>query len=89
MNYYFEDFTEQNYKSLVEKAKQKWEFIGFDEYNKAPKNSGGSLYLWRYDVDESPQRSLALAKIANQLSVKATYYVHLNSIFYNVLEVSV
>lgn len=46
MNYYFEDFTEQNYKSLLLKAKAKWQFIGFDEYNESPinaqKSGGGS-----------------------------------------------
>lgn len=94
MNYYFEDFTEQNYKSLLLKAKQKWQFIGFDEYNESPLNAqksggGGSLCLWRHDVDASPHRSLALAIAENALSIKATYYVHLNSIFYNALEVSV
>lgn len=46
MNYYFEDFTEQNYKSLLLKAKAKWQFIGFDEYNESPINaqkSGGGV----------------------------------------------
>jgi hypothetical protein len=42
--------------------------------------------LWRHDIDVSVHRALALATIEREEGVRATYFVHLHSRFYNTLE---
>ena len=51
--------------------------------------SGDGIALWRHDIDFSPQRALALARIEAELGLTATYYVLLGSAFYNPFEVAV
>ena len=76
-----QDFTEQAYRALVKQAKQRYEFLPFDRA--APADNG---VLWRHDIDMSVHRALALAKIEHDEGVRATYFVHLHSRFYNALE---
>ena len=45
--------------------------------------------LWRHDIDVSPHRALAQARIEHGEGVCATYFVWLHSPFYNALEVEV
>ena len=45
--------------------------------------------LWRHDVDFSIHRASSLAKIENELGVKATYFLKLHSEFYNLFEKSI
>ena len=42
--------------------------------------------LWRHDIDLSPHRALALARIEAGLGICATYLVRVRSPFYNVFE---
>lgn len=42
--------------------------------------------LWRHDIDMSPHRALRLATIEAAAGARTTYFVHLHSPFYNVLE---
>lgn len=81
--YNFKDFTEEHYKKLLSLAKDKYVFITYDQYND---KSIENKILWRHDIDFSPNRALALAKIENTFNVKATYFLHLHSEFYNLLE---
>lgn len=51
MNYYFEDFTESNYKAILKKLiYEGYEFIRFD-FEKI--NAKAKVVLWRHDVDLS------------------------------------
>lgn len=81
MNYNFEEFTEIEYIHLLRVAKSNWDFISFADYKKL-----GNLCLWRHDIDLSIQRAYRLAQIEAEEEVKATYFVHLHSEFYNALE---
>ena len=81
MNYSFEDFTEKNYKKLLKIAKRNYQILTYDEAL-----TNDSFILWRHDVDFSMHRALALAKIEKNEGVKATYFVQLGSIFYNLFE---
>ena len=76
-----QDFTESSYRALVQRAKQRYQFVTFDRAATA-----GSGVLWRHDIDMSVHRALALAKIERDEGVRATYFVHLHSRFYNALE---
>ena len=76
-----EDFTEARYRELVRRAKERYEFISFPEYATQRR-----AVLWRHDIDMSPQRALALARIEAEEGVRATYFVLLHSDFYNALE---
>ena len=45
--------------------------------------------LWRHDIDVSPHRGLALARLEREQQVVATYFVYLHSTFYNALEAQI
>jgi hypothetical protein len=75
------DFTEEHYRELLRLAKGRYRFMGFGD---AP--SDEPSILWRHDVDISPQRALALARIEVAVGVRATYFVLLHSPMYNALE---
>ena len=76
-----QDFTEGAYRELVRQAKQRYQFVTFDRALTAE-----SGVLWRHDIDMSVHRALALATIEHSEGVRATYFVHLHSRFYNALE---
>jgi len=79
--YHFEDFTEANYKKIIKKAKEKYEFVFYDKVTSEKK-----LAVWRHDVDISMHRALALAKVEHEAGVKATYFLQLSSPYYNLFE---
>lgn len=83
MDYYMEDFTESNYKRLLLLAKDKSRITTYED---ALENSG---IVWRHDIDLSINRALALNNIEKDLDVRAYYFIHLHSPFYNVMESSV
>src|SRR4051812_26225051 len=78
------DFTEEHYRELLRLAGEKYEFVSFTDTQRA-----GRTVLWRHDIDMSPQRALALARMEAEEEVAATYLVLLHSEFYNALESSV
>jgi len=84
LNYYFEDFTEKNYRTLLGLAKKNYVFESFSNMNEEKK-----IVLWRHDVDFSVHRALQLAKIEYEEEVKATYFFQLNSEFYNIFEAGI
>jgi len=78
------DFTEARYGALLERARTRFTFCGFAG---EPPRDGTAL--WRHDIDFSPQRALALAKIETSMGVRAIYFVQLGSSFYNPFETAV
>lgn len=76
-----DDFTTARYCEILAVAKTKFRFATF-----ANRHDEGSIALWRHDIDFSPQRALALARIEAEAGVLATYFVQLSSRFYNVFE---
>ena len=79
MTYHSEDFTEEQYRSLLQNIIHKCIFYNeIKEYN--------SFSLWRHDVDASPHRAYTLAKIEMEEGIKSTYFIQLGSIFYNIFE---
>lgn len=81
MNYRFEDFTETEYRKLLRLAKANWELISFTDYRKP-----GKVCLWRHDIDFSVHRAYRLAQIEAEEGIRATYFIHFHSKFYNALE---
>ncbi len=81
MNYHFEDFTEDQYRRLLQLAKKNWRFIDFPSYR-----SQSRTCLWRHDVEFSVHRAHHLAEIEAEEGVKATYFINLHSDFYNPLD---
>lgn len=75
------DFTEAAYRELVQAAKARYAFLSF-----ADAATADAGVLWRHDIDVSVHRAVALAGIEQSEGVRATYFVHLHSRFYNVLE---
>lgn len=81
MNDHREDFTEESYRDLLIAAAGRRRFAGFQEAH-----AETAIALWRHDVDCSPQRALALARIESGVGVQSTFFFMLTSEFYNVLE---
>jgi hypothetical protein len=78
------DFTEARYFGLLERSLRRFAFCDFaDDLRR------DGIALWRHDIDFSPHRALALAKIEASLGAKATYFVMLGSSFYNPFEAAV
>ena len=73
------DFTEKNYKKIIKRIRNKCIF-----YNEVGNKK--KFTLWRHDVDFSPHRAHALAKIEKTNNLKSTYFIQLNSAFYNIFE---
>ena len=77
----YTEFTEEGYINHLNIAKSKYSFLS---YSDALNNKPG--ILWRHDVDGSIHRAYKLAMIEQELGVFATYFIYLNSTFYNALE---
>lgn len=78
------DFTEAHYRELLRLAKAQYRFIGFAEPSHEEKT-----ILWRHDVDVSPHRARAVARIEAEEGVTSTFFVLLHSTSYNALETEV
>ena len=78
------DFTEAAYRELLKVARARYVFRPFAE---ALEMTSG--VLWRHDIDMSVHRALALARIERDEDVRATYFVHLHSAFYNAFEAGI
>jgi hypothetical protein len=78
------DFTEAAYRDLLRLARSRYAFRPF-----ANALTMADGVLWRHDIDMSPHRALALARIEREEQVSASYFVHLHSTFYNALEADV
>lgn len=75
------DFTEARYRALVETARERFRFRRLtDSLDEV------AIALWRHDIDFSPNRALALARIEADLGLPAIYFVLLGSPFYNPFE---
>lgn len=75
-------FTERGYVELLD-AMSGYRFEPFGTTATEPH------VLWRHDIDISPQRALRLARLEAERDLRATYFVHLHSPFYNALEAPV
>ena len=70
------DFTLATYRQLLTALKENgYEFITFERYCSGERR--GKCIILRHDIDKKPERSLALAKIENNLGIQATYYFRL------------
>ncbi len=75
------DFTEERYRAALSKARVRFRFCRLGE-----QGAEQGIALWRHDIDFSPQRALAMARMESQMGVVATYFVLLGSAFYNPFE---
>ena len=78
------DFTEEHYRELLRLAKRNYRFVAFTDESLL--ETGEKSILWRHDVDLSPHRARALARIEAEEGIRATYFVLLHSELYNGLE---
>lgn len=77
----YSEFTENNYRTLIELAKQKLKFRFFSS-----RPLKGKEILLRHDVDFSPQRARALARIENEVKIGATYFFRVRGADYSILD---
>lgn len=81
IKYNFDDFTHASYRAYLKKAKENYVFRFYSDFSKEER-----FVLWRHDVDFSVHSAYELAKIENEESIKATYFLHLHNEFYNLFE---
>lgn len=74
------EFTELKYRDLILAASLKYSFNGSDFSGASPS------VCWRHDVDYSPHRALAMARIEASVGVRCVYHFLVSSRYYNVLE---
>lgn len=81
--YHFEDFTLDNYKRLVQLAKEKgFQFILHkDEFVPDRKD-----IIWRHDVEFEPDIALKMAQIEQEEGVIASYFFQLHCPYYNLFD---
>jgi hypothetical protein len=75
-------FTERAYVELLDRAAEGHLFEPFGTTETRPH------VLWRHDIDISPHRAARLARLEAERGLRATYFVHLHSWFYNAFEAS-
>jgi hypothetical protein len=73
-------FTEAVYSRLLDLAASKYQFCDFHQRVNRP------LVIWRHDVDYSPHRALALAKIEAARRLRCIYHILLTGRYYNLFE---
>lgn len=81
LRYHFVDFTRENYATLVRLALQKYPVRTYVDFR-----ANDRFVLWRHDVDFSLHASQKLAEIEAKEGMTSTYFLHLHSEFYNLLE---
>lgn len=77
-----EDFTEAAYADLLDRAAERFRFIGFDAALTATEPS----VLWRHDIDFSVHRARRLGSLEAERGLRATYFVLPGCSFYNMFE---
>jgi hypothetical protein len=77
----FSDFTTSHYRELCNLSTKHYAVV---DYCSIP--WGKRFVLWRHDLDFSLNRGLALARIENEIGIKATYFLNIHSEFYNLAE---
>lgn len=82
----YNDFTEDEYRKLLKKAKKKASFISYNDYFENKTSEVGNSIIWRHDIDISVNRALRLAEIEAEEGVKSIFFVLFSSTFYNVFE---
>lgn len=67
------DFTLKSYRSLIEAFQQAgYQFQTFEEMLTTP--AEGKAVVMRHDVDELAMNALKMARLENEMGVRATYY---------------
>ncbi|MDE6600750.1 MAG: hypothetical protein K2K90_01025 [Lachnospiraceae bacterium] len=81
--YRYNDFTEKNYRYILEQLLKEYEFSKYD-YEKI--FSDKKIVLLRHDLDTSLLRAVRLAEIEKEYQIQSTYFIYLQSTGYNIFE---
>lgn len=73
------NFSYARYKNFLEKAKSTHKFVFFYEFSEEDIHQ----IILRHDIDLSLESALNMAEIEKDIGVKSTYFIRLNSTFYN------
>ena len=75
-----ENFTEAAYARILDIAREKYLFNGSDLTGARP------VACWRHDLDYSPHRAVALARMESKRGLRCVYHILPSGRYYNVLE---
>jgi len=81
--YLFDDFTLDNYRRLIQLAKDKGFLFILHKDKFVPERRD---IIWRHDVEFEPDIALRMAEIEHAEGVKATYFFQLHCPYYNVVD---
>lgn len=79
-NTYTNNFTFSFYKKFIQKIKNMYSFILYDEAKKSILPS----ILWRHDIDISVHKAYKIAEIENKENIKSTFFLMLGNRFYDI-----
>jgi hypothetical protein len=74
----------EHYIEILKLLKEKYIVSRYYDFDK-----NSPFVLLRHDVDFSPQRALRMAKVEKELEINSSYFIHIHSEFYNVLEADI
>ena len=75
------EFTEANYRRLLVLAAERYAFCDYGQEVRDRRS-----VAWRHDVDYSPHRALALARLENTQGLHCIYHVLVTGRYYSVFE---
>jgi hypothetical protein len=79
------DYNIENYKTIIQKILDNGYQFVFYPSDAVSKISDNNEVLLRHDIDFSLLAAKHIAEIDNSLGIKSTFFVYLNSPFYNIL----
>lgn len=80
IEYHIEDFTERAYRDMLKLGKSKYVYSNFFDWADYE-----TSLLIRHDVDYSIRQAMSLSLIESDLGISTTYFIYLQSEFYNAL----
>ena len=78
-----EEFTYNSYRNLILKLKDKYNFIGYHEYDEKISNNKKGFVIMRHDIDISMEKAYKIAKLEHEYGISTNYFFYLRSPFFN------
>jgi len=83
MDYFYSDFTDENYRRLLNIAKNNYKYINVKDYRS---EHISKVIINRHDIDGSVHRAVKLSQIEKEENISSVYFIYLHSTMYNVFE---
>src|SRR5712692_10516496 len=78
-----EEFNYASYRQLLELLRRTNENVTFNDL--PLDNPAARCFILRHDIDYSPEAALRMAQLEADMGIRATYFLLLNTSYYNLL----